>query len=82
MEKVIYLLWPPAAGERHRWRRDLAQALADTLPARLELFQRLLAWTRPWRWTLKPALLAGVLPQLLLALLKTPPQPPPAQPAP
>lgn len=26
----------------------------------------LLAWSRPWRWT-KPALLAGLLPQLLLA---------------
>jgi hypothetical protein len=42
----------------------------------------LLAWTRPWRWPLKSALWAGLLPQLMLALLKATPNRPPTQPVP
>jgi hypothetical protein len=30
----------------------------------------LLAWRRPWGWNLKPALFAGLVPQLLIASLK------------
>lgn len=42
----------------------------------------LLAWARPWRWSLTPVLFAGVFPQLLLALLKATPNRPPGPPGP
>jgi len=32
-----------------------------------------LTWSRPWRWALKPTLLAGLLPQLLVSALKPAP---------
>lgn len=41
----------------------------------------LIVWCRPWRWS-RPALLAGLLPQLLLAAVRAaPPQPDPAPPS-
>jgi hypothetical protein len=41
----------------------------------------LIAWCRPWRWS-RPALLAGLLPQLLLAAVRAaPPQSDPAPPS-
>lgn len=42
----------------------------------------LLAWARPWRWSVTPVLFAGVLPQMLLALLKPPPNHPAGPPLP
>ncbi len=40
------------------------------------LFGGLLVWSRPWRWALKPALLAGLLPQILSAWLTPAPREP------
>lgn len=41
----------------------------------------LFAWARPWRWSITPVLFAGAWPQVLLALLKAPPNRPPGPPA-
>lgn len=74
---------------RHPMRVPVALALTTASNAARPLAQRhplalvggalvlgaLLAWSRPWRWALKPALFAGLLPQLLLSALKAaPPQ--------
>ncbi len=49
--------------------RAVLQPLARRHPIALALGAALLGgvfvWSRPWRWLLKPALLAGLLPQLL-----------------
>ena len=46
--------------ERHPWRLVLGAALVGGV----------IVWSRPWRWGLKPALFAGLLPQLLKAALE------------
>lgn len=62
---------PKAPGDSgHRW-RVVGGAL---------VLGGLLAWTRPWRWVRLPGVVAGVLPQLLWALLRAPPNRPPAPP--
>lgn len=53
----------------------IAQRHPFGLVAGAAIFGGLVVWCRPWRWS-KPALLAGVLPQLLLAAVRAvPPRP-------
>jgi hypothetical protein len=60
----------------------VVQPLAKTHPVALVtvafVVGGLLAWRRPWRWILRPALFAGLLPQLLIASLKSQAQQAPA----
>jgi len=46
--------------QRHPWGLVLGAAVAGGL----------IAWSRPWRWGVKPALFAGLLPQLLMTALE------------
>ncbi len=50
----------------------IAQRHPFGLVAGAAMFGGLVVWCRPWRWS-KPALLAGVLPQLLLAAVRAVP---------
>ena len=56
---------------------SLARPIAEKHPLRLVLGAAavggLLAWGRPWRWALKSALFAGLVPQLILSAMKKPP---------
>jgi len=53
--------------------KALAQPIAERNPLGLVLGSAVLGavvvWSRPWRWLLKPALFAGLLPQLLTQAL-------------
>lgn len=67
---------------QHPWRlaftvvaegaRAVLQPIAQVHPYRLvgvaAVFGVLIGWTRPWRWVAKPAVLAGLLPQIISRL--------------
>jgi|APDOM4702015248_1054824.scaffolds.fasta_scaffold95284_3 hypothetical protein len=57
--------------------QPIAQRHPVALVAAAFVFGGLLAWYRPLGWLLKPALFAGLLPQLLVASLNARPQRPP-----
>ena len=53
--------------------KGIVQPMAQRHPLRLlagaVLLGGLLAWSRPWRWVLTPALFAGLLPQLIAKVM-------------
>ncbi len=49
--------------------RPIAQKNPIALVAVAAVLGAVLAWTRPWRWVIKPALFAGLLPQLVTSVV-------------
>lgn len=54
-----------ASAATHAVARPIASRNPVALVVAAGVIGIVLAWSRPWRWALKPALLAGLMPQLL-----------------